>query len=124
MIFRVDEDRVVRTSSHAGLAANANRFIEIDDAVRTLEHRGRGTSCDTGRVRALIAARYLMCAAHLWEHAHVDVLDVGAGDANRHHVFGLAGRRARVTTDAAGVVGYLRPLDGILASWFWLDHKL
>ena len=65
-----------------------------------------------------------MRAAHLWKHAHIDVLDVGASDANWHDVFRLAGRRARMTTDAAGVVDYLRPLNGILASWFWLDHKL
>jgi hypothetical protein len=28
-----------------------------------------------------------------------------------------------MTTDAAGVVDHLRPLDAVLASWFWLDHS-
>jgi hypothetical protein len=123
MIFGVDENRVVRTGSHAGFAANANRFIKIDDAVSALEHRGRWTRGHAGRVRALVAAGDLMRAAHLWEHTHVDVLDVGAGDANRDDVLRLAGCRARMTTDAASVVDHLRPLDAILANWFWLDHS-
>src|SRR5229473_1057145 len=99
MVFRVDEDCVVRTGSHTGLTADANRFIKIDDAVSTLEHCGRRARGDARCVRTLVAARYLMSAAHLWKHAHVDMLDVGASDANRHDILGLAGGRARMTTD-------------------------
>ena len=80
MIFGIDEDRVVRTGGHAGLAADADRFVEIDDAVRALEHRGRRAGGHARRVRALIAARHLMRAARLWKHADVDMLDVGARD--------------------------------------------
>jgi hypothetical protein len=74
-------------------------------------------------MRALVAASDLMRAAHLRKHSDVDVLDISAGDADRHDVLGLAGGRARVATDAAGVVDDLGPLDAILASWFWLDHS-
>ena len=116
MIFRVDEDSVVRTGGHAGFAANADRFIKVDDAVRPLKHRRGRARGYTRRVRALIAARYLMRAPHLRKHSDVDVLDVGAGDAYRHDVLGLAGGRARMTTDAAGVVDHFRPLDAVLAS--------
>src|SRR3977135_3212434 len=121
MIFRVDEDRVVRAGSHAGFASDANRFIKIDNAVRTLEHCGCRASGYTRRVRTLIAARYLMCAAYLWKHSYVDVLDIGSGDANRHDILRLAGGRAGMTTDAASVVDHLCPLDGARESCLLLD---
>jgi len=73
-------------------------------------------------VRTLIAARYLMCAAYLGKHSYVDVLDIGAGDANRHDILRLAGGRAGMTADAASVVNHLGPLDGARASCLWLDH--
>src|SRR5258708_5650625 len=107
MILWIDEDRVVRTGSHAGFAADTNRFIEIDDAVRALKHCGRRTSGHARRVRALVAACYLVRAAHLWKHAHIDVLDIRACDANRHDILRLARGRAGMTTDAARVVCHL-----------------
>lgn len=122
MIFRIDEDRVVRAGSHAGFAADANRLIEIDDAVRALEHRGRRASRHTGRVRTLIAASYLVRAAHLRPDADVNVLNVSSCDADRDDVLGLAGCSARVTSNAASVVDYLRPLHAISVSCFWLNH--
>ena len=122
MIFRVDEDGVVRTGGHAGFAADADRFVEIDYAVRALEHRRRRTSRDTRRMGALITARHLVRAAHLWKHAHVDVLDIGPRDADGHDVFRLARRRARVTANTASLVDDLGPLDWRVSSWLWLDH--
>src|SRR5882672_9136393 len=122
MIFGIDENRVVRTGSHAGFAADADRFVEIDYAVRTLEHRGRWTCGHARRVRALVAAGHLMRAAHLRKHADVHVLDVGARYANRHDVFRLAGRRACMTTDAAGVIDDLGPLYAMVASCLLVWH--
>jgi len=52
VIFRVDEDRVVWAGSHAGFAADADRFIKVDDAVRPLEHRRGRARAHTGCVRA------------------------------------------------------------------------
>src|SRR2546425_5615840 len=116
MIFGIDKDRVVRTGCHAGLAADADRFVEVDDAVGTLEHRGRRTGSDARRVRTLITARHLMCATNLWKHADINVLDVRARDADRNHVFRLARSRAGMTTDATGMVYDLGPLHAISSS--------
>ena len=123
MIFWVNKDRVVRAGGHTSLAADADRLVEINNPIGALEHRSGGAGGDTRRVRALIAAGYLMRAPDLRKHAHVDVLDVGAGDANRHDVLRLAGRRARMATDTAGLVDHLGPLNRGLASWLWLDHS-
>ena len=122
MIFGIDENRVVRTSRHASFAADADRFVEIDDAVGALEHRGRRTSSHARSVCALVAPRYLVRAAYLRKDADIDVLNVGASDADRYNVFRFARRGARMTTDAAGVIDDLGPLDWRVSSWLWLDH--
>ena len=70
----------------------------------------------------MIAACYLMRAAHLWKNSDVNVLDIGAGDANRHDILRFAGGGARMTTDAAGVVDDLRPLHVGGSSCLLLDH--
>src|SRR6059058_1449209 len=62
VILRIDKDRVVRTSRHAGFAADTDRFVEIDDAVGALKHCRGGTGNHAGRMRALIAPRHLMGA--------------------------------------------------------------
>src|SRR5436190_14799893 len=117
MILRVDEDCVIGTSRHARLAANADRFVEIDNTVRALEHRRRRASRDARRVGALIAARDLMGAPRLRKDTHVDVLDVGTRYADGYDVFRFAGGRACVTADAARVVYDLGPLHAIIATW-------
>ena len=111
VIFRVDEDCVVWTSCHACLAANANGFIEIDDAVGPLEHCRGGTGGNTGRMRALITTCHLMSTARLRENTDVDVLDVGASNTEGHYVFRFARSRAGMTPDATGVVDDFGPLD-------------
>jgi hypothetical protein len=61
-----------------------------------------------------------MSAPRLWKEAHVNVLDVGARDAQRHKVFGLTGGRAGMTAYAARLVYDLRPLCLILGCSFRL----
>jgi hypothetical protein len=122
MIFGVNKDGVVRTGGHAGFTADADRFVEVDNAVCSLEHRSRRTCGHARRVRALIAARDLMCPTDLWKHSDVDVLDVGPRDTYGDNVFRLARGRAGMATDTAGVVDNLRPLDAVLSSWLWLRH--
>lgn len=122
MVLGVNEDCVIRTGRHASFAADADRFVEIDDAVRAFEHRGGRTGYDAGRVRALITARDLVRASRLWKHADVDVLDVGARDADGYDVFRLARCRARVTADAARVVDDLCPLNPLVVTWLLIDH--
>ena len=115
VIFRVDEDRVVGTRSHARFAADADRFIEIDNAVGAFEHRGGWAGGDARRVSALIAARHLMSASRLRKHADVDVFDVCARDGKRNEIFRLARGGAGVTADAARMVDYLGPLNRVAA---------
>ena len=114
MIFRIDEDGVVGTSSHARFAADADRFIEIDNPVRAFEHGRGGASRDAGRMGALITTGDLVRATCLREDADVDVLDVGARNADGYDIFRLAGGRARMTPDAACVVDDLGPLDVLI----------
>jgi len=116
MIFGIDEDGVVRTGGHTGLTADADRFVEVDDAVRALEHSGGRARSHARRVRALIAARDLMGSTHLWEHPHVHVLDVCPRDTYGDDVLRLARGSARMATDTASVVDNLRPLDAFISS--------
>jgi len=122
MILWIDEDRVIGTSSHARFAANADRFVEVDDAVRALKHRGGRASSDARRMRALITTGHLMSAACLRKDTDVDMLDVSARDADGYDVFRFACRRARMTADATRVVDYLRPLHALVATWLLIDH--
>ena len=110
MIFRVDENGIVRTSGDARFTTDADGFIEIDDAIGAFEHSCGGTRGNARCVRALIAARDLMSAPRLRELSQIDVLNVGAGDADGYHVFRLARGRTRMAANAARVVDDLRPL--------------
>lgn len=111
MVFWIYEDGVVRTRRHTGFASYADRLVEIDYAIRTLEH----SSCRTGRdarcMRALITPGDLVSATRLRELTYINMLDVSACDRKWHVVLGLARRRACVTPDATRVVDYFRPLD-------------
>ena len=51
-----------------------------------------------------------MRASSLRIDAHVNVLDVGARDAERNEIFRLARGRAGMAADAARLVEHLRPL--------------
>ena len=117
VIFGVYKDRVVRTGGHARFAPNADRLVEIDNAIRPFEHcRGR-TSYNTGSMSTLITASDLMRSPHLRKHADIDVLDVRARYRQGNEVLRFARGRTRVAANAARVVNNLRPLDGA-----FLDH--
>src|SRR5215472_16156799 len=122
MIFRIDEDRIVRTSRHTGFAANADRFIKVHDPVRTLEHGGSWTGHHARRMGALITAGHLVRPTDLGKDTNINVLDVGASNANGDDIFGLAGRGTRVTADAARLVDYLGPLHPIIRCGLLLNH--
>src|SRR5215475_14490472 len=113
MIRRINKNRVVRTGSHAGLAADANRFIKINDAIRALEHGGSWTGRDAGRVGALITPSHLVRAPYLRKYAHIDVLHIRSSNADRDDVLRLARRRTCMTTNAAGMVDDLGPLHAV-----------
>ena len=122
MIFRINKDGVVRTGRHAGLAANADRFVKIDDAVSAFEHCGGGAGGDARRVRALITAGHLVRAPRLREDTHVDVLDVSSRHTDGNDILRLARRRARVTSDAASMVDDLGPLHSVFAACLRFNH--
>lgn|SRR5947209_3717463 len=119
MIFGVDEDGVVRASSHASLTAYANGFIEINYAVRALEHCRRRAGRDARSKRALITSCYLMRSSRLWKHAYINMLHIGARHTERYFVLRLTGRSAGVTANAARVVNNLRPLGLIVSLMNW-----
>jgi hypothetical protein len=109
VIFGVDEDRVVGTGRHAGLATDADPFVEVDDAVGPPVHGRGGAGGDTGRVLALVAARHLKGPTGLRKRTHVDVFDVGSVHAQRNVVLGLAGRAAGMASNARRLVDDLGP---------------
>ena len=122
MIFGIDKDRIVRASSHTGLAPDADRFVKIDDAVSPFEHCCGGAGGDARRVRALITAGYLVGAPRLREDTHVDVLDVSSRHPDGNDILRLARGRARVTSDATGVVDDLGPLHSLFAACLRFNH--
>src|SRR5207249_2984026 len=89
--------------------ANADGLVEVDNAIGPPEHGTGWTRRHTRRVLALVAARDLKRAARCRERTYVDVLDVRARDRERNLILALARRRARVTTDAKGLVYDFRP---------------
>src|SRR5260370_13374350 len=105
-IVRVHIYRIVRTSLHAGFAANAAVGIEIDNSVLALVHRSHGTDRDARRLLAMVAARDLKYAARVGENALLDVLDPGPVHAHRHLVLRFTRHRAGVTSDALAVIDY------------------
>ena len=121
MIFGVDEDCVVRAGSHAGFASDADRFIEINNAVRALEHRGGRTRGDARCVRALITTRHLVRAARLRKDANIDMLNVGSRHRQWYQIFRLARRGAGMAANATGVVNNLGPLH-LAVLWFF-EHE-
>src|ERR1700675_42285 len=105
-IVRIHIYRIVRTSLHAGFAANAAIGIKIDNPVLALIHRRHGTDGDARRLLAMVAARDLKYAARVGERALLDVLDPSPVHAYRHLVLGFAGHGAGVTSDALAVIDY------------------
>ena len=71
----------------------------------------------------MITACDLVRASRLREGADVDVLDVSARDGKGNEVFRLAGGRAGMTANAAGVIDYLGPLDSRCLDLLRLEHE-
>jgi hypothetical protein len=111
VIFGIDENCVVRAGCHASFTTDANRLIEIDNAVGPLKHRRRRTGCHTRRMGTLITARHLMGAPSLWKDTDVDMFYIRSGNGERHQVFRLACGGAGMTANAARMVDDLGPLN-------------
>jgi len=89
---------------HAGFTSDANGWIELDNAIRALIHRGDGTDAHTGWVSAVITARHLKAAAYIGICARFDILNPRAVHAQRHLILGLARGTARVTSNALALI--------------------
>jgi hypothetical protein len=103
---RIDVERVVRASLHAGLAADAAVAVEIYYAVCAAKKRSHGADCYARRIVAVIAPHHRKEAARVRVFALFDVLHPRAKRAERDFVFRFAGDRASVTADAFSVVNY------------------
>src|SRR3977135_88516 len=68
-IVRIHIYRIVRTSLHAGFAANAAVGIEIDNPIFALVHRSHRTNSDARRLLAMIATRDLKYTPRIGENA-------------------------------------------------------
>src|SRR6266498_2678437 len=117
MIFGIDKDSVVRAGGHTRFTPNADRFVEIDDAIRAIKHRCGWAGGYTRSVRTLVAACHLVRPPHLRKNPHVNMLNVGSRHRKWHHILGLTRSCTSVTTNASSVVDYFRPLYGL--SFFW-----
>jgi len=112
VIFRIDKDRIVRARRHTCFTTDTDRLIEVDNTVRTLEHRRGRASRHTRSMHTLITTSDLMRSSCLWKHTYIDVFDISPGDRNGNDVFRLTRSGAGMTADAASVVYYLCPLNG------------
>lgn len=111
VILGVYEDSVVRTRGHTRFAPDANRLIEINNAVGSLEHRSRRTSRYAGRMSALVATRHLVCTPRLRECADFYVLNVRAGHRQRNKILGFTRSGAGVATNTTRMVNDLGPFN-------------
>src|SRR5215472_16081770 len=101
---RVDVDGIVGAGLQAGLAADAEIRVELDDPTVAPVHRRRRADRHAGRPRAVIAASDLKVAPGLREDPLLDILDPGAVNAERDLVLRLTRGGARMTADALAVV--------------------
>jgi hypothetical protein len=113
MIFWVDKDGVIGTRRDTGFAADALRFVEVDNAVRARVHRCRGTRVGARWVFALITAGDLKGTPDVGKHADVGIFHVRAIHRYRHLVLGFAGCATGMTADALGVINHLGPLYSV-----------
>jgi hypothetical protein len=97
-------DRVVWAGLHAGFATDANGGIEFNNAVVALIHRADRTNPHTRRVGTVVATCHLKATAYIRESSRLGVFNPRAIRAQRHLIFRLARRTARVTANALALI--------------------
>ena len=100
----IDVERVIRTSLHARLAADAPPAVEVHDAVIEPEQRRHRTDRDARCVLAVIAAKNGEEAPGVGVLAFFDLLHPRSKGTEGNVVFRLARDSARVAADAFSVV--------------------
>jgi hypothetical protein len=104
MRIRVDVQRVVRTSLHAGFATDAAVFVEINDAVFADEQGFHRTNFHTGRIGAVVAPKYGKQPPGIRKLPFFHLFYISPEDADRHLVLAFAGSGTGVAPDALTVV--------------------
>src|ERR1044072_122749 len=94
--FRIDGEGVVRTSLHAGRAADAAVAVEINYAVLAAKQRRHRADGYARRIVAVIAPHHRKETARVRVFALFDVLHPRAKRAERNFVFRFTGNRAGV----------------------------
>ncbi len=79
--FRIDVDGIVRAGLQAGLAANANSGVKLNDTIITLVHRGDRTNTHTGRIGTVVTASHLKKTAGIGKFAFFNIFNPGSADA-------------------------------------------
>jgi len=102
----IDVDGIVRAGGHARPAGNTLFVIEIYDPVGTGEKRARRANRDTGGVVAMVAAQDREVTPHVGERSLLYVFDPSAKFPERHLMFGFAGNRACMASDAPPVINH------------------
>src|SRR4030095_11096246 len=97
LIIGMNIDRIIRTSLHASLAADAPVPVKIDNAVFALPECCDGTDLDARSVSTMIATLYGEDPAGVGEFPLFDVFDPRTVHTDRQTVFLFAGDRAGMT---------------------------
>src|SRR5699024_10284905 len=76
VVFRINEDCIVRTGRDTGFAADTYILVEINDAIIACVHCTGRTRIRAGRIHTLIAARNLKSTARIGEFTDIDRFDI------------------------------------------------
>ena len=101
VVVRFDVKGIVRTGLHAGLAANAEVVVKVNDAIGAVEEGYSRANLDTGRIVAVVTSEYGKVTPGVGKFAFFDVLDPCAVNSYRNIMLFLAGNRASVTSYTA-----------------------
>jgi hypothetical protein len=91
----------IRAGQHACFATNALALIDQDQAIGTLESSSGGADADAGRVFAMHTKARKMCPSHVRIKTVFQLKNPAPEDAFSGGILDFAGKRARVTTNAA-----------------------
>src|SRR4029450_11303565 len=93
----IDVERVVGTSLHTGLTADAALVVKVDDAVGSAKKGDGRANFYAGSVIAMIAAEHREVPAGIWVTALFDIIHPWWIDAHVGVCLLFAGHRAGVT---------------------------
>ena len=97
-------ERVVRTSLHARLTADAALMIEVDNTVGSAKKSDGGANFNAGSVVAVVAAEHRKVSSRVGVAALFDILHPCAIYAYSDVVLFFTGNRASVTADATVLI--------------------